>query len=92
MFGLTFEYIAEFLIEFVHATSTVNDFLLTSVERMAFRANLNREVFFSHSRFGNEFIAARASYVYIVVIRMNTLFHDFPFDLAGIGILPMLQS
>lgn len=58
MFGLTFEHIAEFLIEFVHATGTVNDFLLAGVERMAFRANLNREVFFSHSRFGNEFVAS----------------------------------
>jgi len=33
---LTFEHIAEFLVEAVNATSSVNDFLFASVEWVAF--------------------------------------------------------
>lgn len=72
---LTFEYIAKFLVEFVYATSRVNNFLFTSIKRMTFRTNLNGEVGFCHSRFGYKFVAARAANVYIVVVWMNILFH-----------------
>lgn len=70
-----FEHIAKFLIEFVHATSGIHDFLFASVEWVALRANLDIEVFFFHYRLSNEFVAARASYVHFVIIWMNILFH-----------------
>lgn len=45
---LAFEQVTEFVVEFVHTTSGVNDFLLTSVEWVAQRANLDVEAFFFH--------------------------------------------
>ena len=44
---LAFEQVAEFVVEFVHATGSVDDFLSTGVERVAQRANLNVEAVFS---------------------------------------------
>lgn len=81
--GLTLEHIAEFLVEFVHTAGGVDDFLLAGVEGVALGANLDSEVFFSHRRFGNEFVAARAGNVYVVIFWVNALFHfDF---LLGCG-------
>lgn len=45
---LAFEQVAEFVVEFVHATGSVDDFLSTGVERVAQRANLNVEAVFFH--------------------------------------------
>ena len=83
MFGLAFEHVAEFLVEFVHATGTVDDFLLAGIKRMAFRANLDRKSVFFHSGLGGEFVAARAGNGNFVVVRVDTLFHDVSFRLSG---------
>ena len=80
---LTLEHIAVFLIEFVHTTGSVDDFLSTGVERVAQRANLNVEAVFFHCGFGHEFVAARAGNVDFVVVRVNTLFHLISFRLSG---------
>lgn len=80
---LAFEEIAEFVVELVHATGGVHDFLLAGVEWMAQRANLDIEGVFFHSRFGHEFAAARAVNGYFVVVRVNTLFHLISFQLSG---------
>ena len=71
-----FEHIAVFLVEFVHTAGGIDDFLFAGVERMAFGANLDIEGFFGHGGFGNELVAARAGNRYVVVIGMDTLFHD----------------
>ena len=80
---LAFEQVAEFVVEFVHATGSVDDFLSTGVERVAQRANLNVEVVFFHCGFGHEFVAARAGNIDFVVVRVNTLFHLISFRLSG---------
>lgn len=80
---LAFEEIAEFVVELVHATGGVHDFLLAGVEWVAQRANLDIEGVFFHSRFGHEFAAARAVNRYFVVVRVNTLFHLISFRLSG---------
>ena len=80
---LAFEQVAEFVVEFVHATGSVDDFLSTGVERVAQRANLNVEAVFFHCGFGHEFVAARAGNVDFVVVRVNTLFHLISFRLSG---------
>ena len=82
MFKLTFEHIAEFLVEFVHAAGGVDDFLLAGIEGVAQGANLDIEVFFFHSGTGGEFVAARAGYVNFAVIGVNILFH-FRFLFVG---------
>ena len=76
---LAFEQVAEFVVEFVHATGSVDDFLSTGVERVAQRANLNVEAVFFHCGFGHEFVAARAGNIDFVVVGMNLRFHDFSF-------------
>ena len=80
---LAFEQVAEFVVEFVHTTGSVDDFLSTGVERVAQRANLNVEAVFFHCGFGYEFVAARAGNVDFVVVRVNTLFHLISFRLSG---------
>jgi len=60
---LAFEQVAEFVVEFVHTTGSVDDFLSTGVERVAQGANLNVEAVFFHCGFGHEFVAARAGNV-----------------------------
>ena len=80
---LAFEQVAEFVVEFVHTTGSVDDFLGTGVERVAQRANLNVEAVFFHCGFGHEFVAARAGNVDFVVVRVNTLFHLISFRLSG---------
>ena len=80
---LAFEQVAEFVVEFVHTTGSVDDFLSTGVERVAQRANLNVEVVFFHCGFGHEFVAARAGNIDFVVVRVNTLFHLISFRLSG---------
>ena len=69
---LAFEQVAEFVVEFVHTTGSVDDFLSTGVERVAQRANFNVEAVFFHCGFGHEFVAARAGNVDFVVVRVNT--------------------
>ena len=85
---LAFEQVAEFVVEFVHTTGSVDDFLSTGVERVAQGANLNVEAVFFHCGFGHEFVAARAGNVDFVVVRVNTLFHLISFRT---GVLPVLQ-
>ena len=80
---LAFEQVAEFVVEFIHATGSVDDFLSTGVERMAQRANLNVEAVFFQSGFGDEFVTAGAGNVDFVVIRVDTLFHVVSFRLSG---------
>ena len=75
-YKLTFEHIAVFLVEFVHTAGGIDDFLFAGVERMAFGANLDIEGFFGHGGFGIELVAARAGNRYVVVIWVDTLFHD----------------
>ena len=89
---LAFEQVAEFVVEFVHTTGSVDDFLSTGVERVAQRANLNVEAVFFHCRFGHEFVAARAGNVDFVVVRVNTLFHLIFLSIKRAqGVLPVLQ-
>jgi galactoside O-acetyltransferase len=80
---LAFEQVAEFVVEFIHATGSVDDFLSTGVERMAQRANLDVEAVFFQSGFGDEFVPARAGNIDFVVIRMDVLFHVVSFRLSG---------
>lgn len=80
---LAFEQVAEFVVEFVHATGGVDDFLSAGVERVAQRANLDVEVVFFQRGFGDEFVTARAGNVDFVVIRVDTLFHFVSFRLSG---------
>ena len=72
----TFEHIAVFLIEFVHTTGRVNDFLFTSVERVTCRAYFNIERVFFHGGFSHESIAARAGHSNIVVVWLNAVIHS----------------
>ena len=76
---LAFEHIAVFLIEFVHTAGAIHDFLFTSVERMALRANFNVEFGFAHGRFSGEFVTARAGNINFMVVGMNFRFHGFSF-------------
>ena len=80
---LAFEQVAEFVVEFIHTTGSVDDFLSTGIERMAQRANLDVEAVFFQSGFGDEFVTARAGNIDFVVIRMDVLFHVVSFRLSG---------
>lgn len=73
---LTFEHIAVFLIEFVHATSRVNDFLFTGIERMTSRAYFNIESIFFHCGFSYKSITAGASHSYVMIVRLNAVIHS----------------
>ena len=86
------EQVAEFVVEFIHATGSVDRFLSTGVERMAQRANLDVEAVFFQSGFGDEFVPARAGNIDFVVIRMDVLFHVVSFRLSGHRDVPMLQT
>ena len=63
----------ETFFESVNTTAGVNEFLTTSVERMAFGANLYVDVFFSGTGFPS--CAASAGNGGGFVIRMKTCFH-----------------
>lgn len=64
---------AKTFFESVNTTAGVNEFLTTSVERMAFGANLYVDVFFSGTGFPS--CAASAGNGGGFVIRMKTFFH-----------------
>lgn len=63
----------ETFFESVNTTAGINEFLTTSVERMAFGANLYVDVFFGGTGFPNS--AASAGNGGGFVIRMKTFFH-----------------
>ena len=67
---------AETLGELVDTTTGINDFLLASVERVAFAAHVYMEFAFAHSRSSYEFVTAAAGNSYRNVIWMNFWFHD----------------
>ncbi len=73
---LTANTAAETLGELVNTTTGVNDFLLASVERVAFAAHVYVELAFTHGRSSNEVVAAAAANSYWNVIWMNFWFHD----------------
>jgi hypothetical protein len=62
-----------FLLELVHTTAGIDEFLLTSKVRVASGTNLNTKVWFEGTRF--ERVTANASYCRDVEVRMNALFH-----------------
>lgn len=73
---LTANTAAETLGEFVDTTTSVNDFLLASVERVAFAAHVYVEFAFTHGRSSNELVATAAANCYWNVIWVNFWFHD----------------
>jgi hypothetical protein len=62
-----------FLFEFVDATTGIQELLLPGKERVTYGADLDAQVRFN--RTGLKAVAASASYVGDVVLRMNVLFH-----------------
>jgi hypothetical protein len=73
---LTSNTAAEALGEFVDTTTSVNDFLLASVERVAFATHVYVEFAFTHSRSSYKLVATAAGNCDWNVIRMNFWFHD----------------
>lgn len=73
---LTANTAAETLGELVDTTTGVNDFLLASVERVAFAAHVYVEFAFTHGRSSNKVVATAAANSYWNVIWMNFWFHD----------------
>lgn len=67
---------AEALVEAVNTTTGVNDLLLASVERVAFRANVQVQI--ATSGVDLEFVTARALDVNSLVLWVDTLFHGQP--------------
>ena len=67
---------AEALVETVNTTTGVNDLLLASVERVAFRANVQVQI--ATSGVDLEFVTARALDVNSLVLWVDTLFHGQP--------------
>jgi hypothetical protein len=67
---------SETLGEFVNTATGINDFLLASVERVAFAAHVYVEIAFTHGRSSNEVVAAATANVYWNIIWMNFWFHD----------------
>lgn len=65
---------AVFLTEFLNAASSVHDFLLTGVKRMAQGANLDMQIL-AVGGTCFELVAAAASHVNFSVIWMNISFH-----------------
>jgi hypothetical protein len=62
-----------FLLELVHTTAGIDEFLLTGKMRVASGTNLNTKVWFEGTRF--ERVAANAGYRRDVKVWMNALFH-----------------
>ena len=67
---------AEALVEAVNTTTGVNDLLLASVERVAFRANVQVQI--ATSGVDLEFVTAGALDVNCLVLWVDTLFHGQP--------------
>jgi CRISPR/Cas system endoribonuclease Cas6 (RAMP superfamily) len=67
---------AEALVETVNTTTGVNDLLLASVERVAFRANVQVQT--ATSGADREFVTARALHVDRFVLWVDTFFHGQP--------------
>lgn len=65
---------AVLLTEFLNTTSSVQNFLFASIERVAKRADFDVEVF-AYGCACLELVAAAASYVYFRVIRMDIGLH-----------------
>ncbi len=73
---LTANTAAKALGELVDTTTSVNDFLLASVERVAFAANVYVELAFTHGRSSYKLVATAAGNCDWDVIWMNFWFHD----------------
>jgi len=67
---------AEALGELVDTATGINDFLLASIERVAFAAHVYKEFAFTHGRSGSEVVAAAAANFHSNIIWMNFWFHD----------------
>ena len=65
---------AVFSVELINTSAGVYQFLLASVERMAFGANLNGDVLLGRAGVINS--TASAANRSLLVIRMNSLFHN----------------
>jgi hypothetical protein len=66
----------ETLGEFVDTATGINDFLLASVERVAFAAHVYMELAFTQGRSSYEFVTTAAANIYSNVIWMNVWSHD----------------
>lgn len=64
-----------FFLELVNAAAGIDKLLLACKERVARGANLNTEVILNGARL--EAVPARASNRYLVILRMNSFFHNF---------------
>jgi hypothetical protein len=67
---------AEALVETVNTTTGVNDLLLASVERVAFRANVQVQI--ATSGVDLEFVTAGALDLNCLVLWVDTFFHGQP--------------
>ena len=60
--------------EFIDPATRINDFLLTRVERMTCRTDLDRQVL-TQGGTGREFVATTTGHFDIAVVGMNIGFH-----------------
>jgi hypothetical protein len=70
--GLT----AVFSAEFIHSTSGIHHLLLTGIEGMTRRTDLDVQLFLTQCGSGDNFVAATANNFDFLVPRMNVRFHD----------------
>jgi hypothetical protein len=68
-------FVTKAFVEFVDLTSTVKNLLLAGVERVAFRADINRHLISAIGRASSERIATAAFNVYIGVFWVDISFH-----------------
>jgi len=64
-----------FPVEFLNTSASLRRLLLSGIERMALGADLNVDLRLRGT--GNEFVAAVASYLALIVLGLNALLHDF---------------
>jgi len=63
------------LTEFLNTTSSINNLLLTGVERMTLRTYFNVHIFLGYGRASSKLVATAASYLNLVVIWMDIRSH-----------------
>ena len=68
--------------KFVDASRSIEDLLLTGVERMANGANIDVQLV-RQCRFRLKFVAATADNLDFVILRMNVGFHVLVFDVSA---------
>ena len=64
-----------FLIELINTAASLSSFLLAGVERMAFGTDLYVDVFVGRTCYKR--VAAVTSYRCLIILWMDSLFHDF---------------